>query len=72
VWERDTIATAEAAVASAEEDSSRVALLGLRRAWTTSVCCGHCRTKVEEESGPAAVVQEGTIGAAAEEEMVAG
>jgi hypothetical protein len=33
VWERDTTATTEAAVASAEEDGSRGALLGLRRAW---------------------------------------
>ena len=75
MWERDTIATAEAAVASAEEAGSRGALLGLnwlRRAWPTSVCCGHCRTEAEEESGPAAGVQEGTTGAAAEEEMAAG
>jgi len=78
VWERDTIATVEATVASAasaEEAGSRGALLGLnwlRRAWPTSVCCGHCRTEAEEESGPAAGVQEGTTGAAAEEEMAAG
>jgi len=63
---------AEAAVASAERDGSKGALLGLRRAWPTSVCCGHCRTEAEEESGLAAGVQEGTTGAAAEEEMAAG
>jgi len=49
VWDRDTIATTEAAVASAEEGGSRGALLGLKRAWPTSVGCGHCRTKVEEK-----------------------
>ena len=63
---------AEAVVASAEGDGSKGALLGLRRAWPTSVCYGHCRTEAEEESGPAAGVQEGTTGAAAEEEMAAG
>jgi len=47
---------AEAAAASAEEADSRGALLGLRRAWPTSICCGHCITKAEEESGPAAGV----------------
>ena len=71
MWERDTIATTKAAVASAEEDGSRGALLGLRRAWPTFVCCGHCRTEAEEESGPATGVQEGTTSAAAEEEMAA-
>jgi hypothetical protein len=65
----DTIAMAEAAVASAEEAGSRGALLGLnwlRRAWPTSVCCGHCRTEAEEESDPATGVQDGTTSAVAE------
>ena len=59
-------------MASAEEGGSRGALSGLRRAWPTSVCCGHCRTEVEEESCLAAGVQDGTTGAAVEEEMAAG
>jgi len=43
----------------------------LKKAWPTSVGCCHCRTKAEEEGGPAAGVQDGTIGAAAEEEIAA-
>ena len=72
MWERGTIATAEAVVASAEENGSRGALLGLKRAWPTSVGCGHCRTEAKEEGGPAAGVQDGTTGAAAEKERAAG
>ena len=72
MWERDTIATEEAAATSAEEDGSRGALLGLNRAWPTSVGCGHCRTEAEEEGGAAAGEQDGTTDAAAEEEMAAG
>ena len=68
--ERDTIAAAEVVVASAEEGGSRGALLGLKRAWPTSVGCGHCRTEAEEE-GVAAGEEDGTTGAAAEGEMVA-
>jgi len=37
VWERSTVATTEAVVASAEEDDSRGVLLGLKGAWPTSV-----------------------------------
>ena len=72
MWERDTIATVEAAVASTEEDGSRGALLGLKRAWPTSVGCGLCRTEAEEEGGVAAREEDGTTGAAAEGEMAAG
>ena len=72
VWERDTIATSEDAVPSAEGAGKRAALLGLRRAWPTSVFCGICKMKAEEESGPAAGVQEGTNGSAAGEEIVVG
>ena len=72
MWERDTIATTEDAVASTEGAGNRGALFGLRRAWPTSVFCGVCRTKAEEESGPAVGVHEGTNGAAAGEEMAAG
>ena len=80
MWERDTIATAEAAVTPTDEDGSRGALSGLRRAWPTFVCCGHCRTEteegscpaVEEENCPAVGVQDGTTGAATGEEMAAG
>jgi len=72
VWERDTIATTEAVVASAEEGGNRGALLGLKRAWPTSVGCGHYRTKAEEEGGVAAGEEDGTISAAAEGEIVAG
>jgi hypothetical protein len=71
VWERDTIAMVEAAAASAEKDGSRGALLGLKRAWPTSVGCGHCRTEAEEEGGAVAGEQDGTTGAAVEEEMAA-
>ena len=71
MWERDTIATAEVAVASAKEEGSRGALLGLKRVWPTSVGCGHCITKAEEEGGPTTGVQDGTTGVAAGEEMVA-
>jgi hypothetical protein len=70
VWERDTIAAAEVVVASAEEGDCRGALLGLKRAWPTSVGCGHCRTEAEEE-GVAAGEEDGTTGAAAEGEMAA-
>ena len=63
---------AEAVVASTEEDGSKGALLGLKRAWPTSVGCGHCKTKAEEEGGPATGVQDDTIGAVAKEEMAAG
>ena len=59
-------------MASAEEGGSRGALSGLRRAWPTSVCCGHYKAEAKEESCPAAGVQDGTTGAAAEEEMAAG
>jgi len=71
VWERDTFATAEAAVASAKKGGSRGALLGLKRAWPTSVGCGHCKTEAEEESGVAAREEDGTTGTAAEGEMAA-
>jgi hypothetical protein len=63
---------AEAAVASAEEAGSKGALLGLKRAWPTSVGYGHCRNKAEEEGGVAAGEEDGTIGATAEGEMAAG
>ena len=59
-------------MASAEEDDNKGVLLGLKRAWPTSVGWGHCRTEAEEEGGPAAGVQDGTTGAATEEEMAAG
>ena len=72
MWERDTIATAEATMASAGKDSSRGALLGLQRAWPTFVGCGHCGTEVKEEGGVAAGEQDGTTGAAAEGEMAIG
>ena len=75
--ERDTIATVEADVVSADEDGSRGALSGLRRAWPILVCCGHCIIEAEEESCPAAEEENcneggGTTGAAAEEEKAAG
>ena len=63
---------AEAAAASAEEDDSRGALLGLKRAQPTSVGCGHCGTEAEDEGGAAAGEQGGTTGAATEEEMATG
>jgi len=63
---------AEAAAASAEEDGSRGALLGLKRAWSTSIGCGHCRTEAKEEGGAVAGEQDGTTGAAAKEEMAVG
>ena len=69
MWERDTIATAEAAMASTEEDGSKGALLGLKRAWPTFVGCGHCRTEAEEEGGAAAGEEYGTTGVAAEGEI---
>ena len=75
-------------MALANKDGSREALSGLRRAWPTSVCCGHCRTEAEEgscpaaeegscptaeeENCPAAGVQDGTTGAVAGEEMAVG
>jgi hypothetical protein len=71
VWERDTIATAEAAVASAKEGGSRGALLGLQRAWPTSVGCGHSKTEAEEEGGAAAGEEDGTTDTAAEGKMAA-
>ena len=71
MWERDTIAMVEAAAASAEKDGSRGALLGLKRAWSTSIGCGHCRTEAEEEGGAVAGEQDGTTGAA-EGEIAAG
>jgi len=71
VWERDTIAAAEAIETSAEEGYNRGALLGLKRAWPTSVGCGHCRTKAEEEGGVVAGEEDGTTGAA-EGEIAAG
>ena len=72
MWERDTISTAEVTMASVEKDGNRGALLGLKRAWPTSVGCGHCRTEAEEEGGVAAREGDATTGAAAEGEMVAG
>ena len=71
MWERDTIAAAEAVETSAKEGCSRGALLGLKRAWPTFVGCGHCRTEAEEEGGVAAVKEDGTTGAA-EGEIAAG
>jgi len=72
MWERDTIAAVEAAMALAEEGGSRGALLGFKRAWPTFVGCGHCRTKAEEEGGAAAREEDGTTSAATEGEMAAG
>ena len=69
MWERDTIATTEATMASAEKDGSRGALLGLKRAWPTFVGYGHYETEAEEEGGAAAREHDGTTDAAAEEEM---
>ena len=71
MWERDTIAAAEAVETSAEEGCSRGALLGLKRAWPTSVGCGHCRIEAEEKGGVAAAKEDGTTGAA-EGEIVVG
>ena len=64
-------------MASAEEGGSRGALSGLRRAWPTSVCCGHYKAEAEEESCPAAEEEnckegDGTTDAAIEEEKAAG
>ena len=83
--ERDTIATTEADVVSADEDGSRGALSGLsrgalsglRRAWPILVCYGHCRIEAEEKSCPAAEEEnckegDGTTDAAIEEEKAAG
>jgi len=69
VWERDTIAMAEAVVALAKEGGSKGASLRLKKAWPTSVGCGHCRTEAEEEGGVAAGKEDGTTGAAAKGEM---
>jgi len=63
---------AEAAAASAEEDNNIGALLGLKRAWPTFVGCGHYKTEAKEEGGAATGEQDGTTGAAVEEEMAAG
>jgi len=59
------------AVASAKEGGSRRALLGLKRAWPTSVGCGHFKTEAEEEGGTAAGEEDGTIGTAVKGEMAA-
>ena len=69
MWERDTIATAEVAMASVEKNGNRGALLGLKRAWPTFVGSGHYGTEAEEEGGAAAREHDGTTDAAAEEEM---
>ena len=72
MWERDTIATAEVTMASAEKDGNRGALLGLKRAWPTCVGCGHCGTEAKEEGGVVAGEEDGTTSAAVEGEMAAG
>jgi hypothetical protein len=60
---------AEAVVALAKEGGSKGASLGLKKAWPTSVGCGHCRTEAEEEGGAATGKENGTTGAAAKGEM---
>ena len=72
MWERDTIATTEVTMASAEKDGNRGALLGLKRAWPTFVGSGHYGIEAEEEGGAAAGEEDGTIGATAEGEMATG
>ena len=72
MWERDTIATTEVTMASAEKDGNRGALLGLKRAWPTFVGSGHYGTEAEEEGGAAAREEDDTTSAAVEGEMAAG
>ena len=71
MWERETIAAPKVAENAAEEGCSRGALLGLKRAWPTSVGCGYCRTEAEEEGGAAVGEEDGTTGVT-EGEIAAG
>ena len=72
MWERDTIATAEVTMASAEKDDNRGALSGLKRAWPTFVGYGHYETEAEEEGGAAAGEEDGTTSTAVKGEMAVG
>jgi len=67
VWEREAMLAAESAVTAAEQGYSKGELVGLKRAWSPSVGCGHGRIEVLKEAGVAAEKEVNTVGAAERE-----
>jgi adenylosuccinate synthase len=57
----------ESAVTTAEKGCSRGKLVGLKRAWPSSVGCGHDKTEVLEKVGAATEEEGGTAGATEKE-----
>jgi hypothetical protein len=54
-------------VTTSKKGCSRRELVGLKRAWSPSIGCGHDRTKALEEAGAAAEEEASTAGAAERE-----
>jgi hypothetical protein len=63
---------AEFAVTAAEEGCSKGELVGLKRAWSPSIGCGHGRTEALEEAGVRAEEEVNTAGAAEREAACGG